>query len=354
MKVKLLKNNRGSVIVLLALSMTVILGCCAFVIDTGRGFLEKTRFQNAIDATCLAAAQDLPNTSEAINTAHRYIKLNGYEPTDISITFSDSNKTINIVGNKKIEYFFAKVLDQDSVTIHPNASAVVESIGGAFNYSLFSGSSNSILVLNGSHQYIEGSSHSNYKFIINGANQTITEACEAVSTITVNGSKINIGNKVPNAPFVEMPDFSETIKIQADNAGQVYTGNKSYNGSYIKVDSPIYVKGNVTVNGSHFIGKGCILATGDITFNGSNLNSSSEDAVCFYSQNGDIIINGAHTKLNGIVYAPNGRIIMNGTKQTVNGRVIGNEVVLNGSNMSIISGTSELESLPTGSVKLTE
>lgn len=354
MKGKLLKNNQGSVMVLLALSMTILMGCCAFVIDTGRVILEKERLQNALDATCLAAAQDLPDTSKATETANRYIKLNGYEPTDISITFSDADRTINIAGTKKIAYFFAKALNLESVTIHPDASATIESLGAAFNYALFSGSTTSTLRLNGSDHYIAGSAHTNYKFKINGSNQTITEACEAVSTITINGNKIKLGAKIPYAPFVEMPDFSETIKAQAEEAGQIYVGNRTFNGSHINVDAPIYVKGDVTVNGSHFSGKGCIFATGDITFNGSNLNNSSDDAVCFYSEKGDIIINGENIKLNGIVYAPKGSITINGAHQTVYGRVIGKEVSFNGANNRIISGTSELASLPAGSVKLSK
>jgi hypothetical protein len=43
---------------------------------------------------------------------------------------------------------------------------------------------------------------------------------------------------------------------------------------------------------------------------------------------------------------------MNGSHQTVNGRVIGNTVTINGSNLSIIGGTSELTSLPSSGVKL--
>ncbi|MDD2212706.1 MAG: pilus assembly protein [Clostridia bacterium] len=352
MKGRLFKNNQGSVMVLLALTMTALMGCCALVFDTGRVILEKEQLQNALDATCLAAAQDLPNTTKATATANHYIKLNGYEPSDIAITFSDANKTINIAGTKKIQYVFAQVLGLESATVRPSASATTESIGAAFNYSLFSGSKNSFLPLNGSDHYIAGSVHANYKIIINGSEQTITGSCEAVSTITINGNKIKVGAKIPYAPFVEMPDFSETIKAQAEEAGQIYVGNRTFNGSNINVDAPIYVQGHVTVNGSRFTGKGCIFATGDITFNGSNLNNSSDDAVCFYSQKGDIIINGENIKLNGIVYAPRGSITMNGAHQTVHGRVIGKEVAFNGSNNRIISGTSELASLPAGSVKL--
>ena len=208
------------------------------------------------------------------------------------------------------------------------------------------------LIINGINQYVGGSSHTNKNFIANGSNITITGDCEAMGTITVNGSNINIDNRFPYSDFVDMPDFSETIRLQAEAAGQVYTGNKIYNGSSIVVNQPIYVDGNVTINGSSFVGKGCILATGNITFNGNNLNASTNDAVCFYSKNGNIIVNGSGITLDGILYAPNGSITMNGSNQTVHGRVIGNTVIINGSSLTIQSGTNDLRSLPLSSVQL--
>lgn len=345
-------SRKGSTMVIFAFALIVILGIGALVTDIGLVIAEKQNFQNAVDAASLAAAQDLPDTSRAINTANYYIQQNGYNASDISITFSNSNKTINIEGTKTIDYMLAKVLGFDDIAIYPSASAEAGNIGLAFNYTLFSGSTTDTLRLNGSNFYIGGSSHTNYKFNMNGSNQTITGACEAMSTISINGSNIDVKTRIPNAPFVEMPDFSELIKAEAEKVGQAYMGNKTFNSSNINVDSPIYVNGNVTINGSNFTGKGVILATGDITFNGSNLNNTGENAVCFYSKNGDITINGSNATLDGIVYAPKGRIVMNGSNQTINGRVIGNEVGFNGSNTSIIGGSNELKSLPSSGVKL--
>lgn len=115
-----------------------------------------------------------------------------------------------------------------------------------------------------------------------------------MTTITTNGSEILLGSRLPNSAFVDMPDFSDTIKKQAQEAGQLYTGNKIYNGSSIDVNQPIYVNGSSAV-------------------------------------------------FDGILYVPNGNITMNGSSQTVNGRVIGNTVTINGSNLNIISGTNELK-----------
>jgi len=351
----ILKGEKGIVAVVIALLMTVLLGFTALVVDIGLVASEKQKLQNAIDAACLAGAQDLPDTSKATAAANNYVQLNGYQPSDISITFSKTNTnndTINIAGTKKVVYTFAKVFGLESTNVHPVAAALKESMGGAFDYTLFSGSKTTTLILNGSSLYVGGDSHTNQNFIANGLNITITGDCEAMGTVTVTGSSINIQNRFPNSAFVDMPDFSETIRLQAVAAGHVYTGNKTYNGSSIVVNGSIYVDGDVTINGSSFVGKGCILATGNIIFNGSNLNQSTSDAVCFYSKNGNITVNGSSIGLDGIVYAPKGTIIMNGSSQTVHGRVIGNTVTINGSSLTIQSGTNELLSLPLNSVRL--
>ena len=354
MKKIVFANNKGSAMILLTAALTVILTCSAIVMDVGNVVMERQKMQNAVDAAALAAAFELPDTVKATETARHYAQINGVDPLDIGITFKDSNKTVVVKADTTINFVFAKIMGIDSTVTGTNATATLGSISDAFNYTIFSGSTSNTLTLNGSGIYVTGSSHSNKNFIANGSDLTITGACEACSTITINGSNIDIDTKVPNSPFVAMPDFSEKIRLQAEAAGQLFIGNKIYNGSNMNVDSPIYVDGNVTVNGSNFTGKGCILATGNITFNGSNLNSSGQDAVCFYSKNGNIIVNGSNVVLDGILYAPNGSITMNGSNQTVHGRVLGKTLVFNGSNLNIIGGTSELNSLPSSSVRLVE
>ncbi len=349
------ENEKGTVIVLVALLMSVFLIGCAFVVDMGILYVNYGKLQNAIDATVLAAAQELPDTISATNIANEYIELNGFSSADINVSFSDENNTINITGSKTINYLFARVFGLNSKTLSVSASAVKgnfpASTSKAFNYALFSGSSTSALTLNGSKQTINGSSHTNKNFSANGSQLTITGDSEAVTTVSVNGSQISIGRIVQNAPFVDMPDFSDQIKTLSDNAGQTYTGDKTYSGN-VDVPSPIYVTGNLTVNGSRFSGKGTIVATGSITFNGSNVYATSEDSICFYSKTGNITINGSHAVLNGIVYAPKGTITMNGSNQTVNGRVIGNVVTINGSSLTITSRNNDLESLPAAGAKL--
>jgi Flp pilus assembly protein TadG len=350
--VKLPGNCKGVTMIILTLAMTVILSCAALVFDIGGVMAERQKMQSAVDASALAAALELPDTEKAGETALHYAELNGMDPEDITVTFSDNGRKIDVMANKTVGFIFAKIIGIDSADISTVAAAEMDAIGGAFNYALFSGSTTAGLYLNGSDNYIDGSTHSNKSFTSNGSDLTITGACESCSTVTTNGSRISIGSRAPNSASVEMPDFSETLKQQAENTGKVYSGNKTFNGSGQNVDEPIYVEGNVYVNGGGFTGKGCILATGDIIFNGSNLQASSDDAVCFYSKSGNIYVNGASADIKGILYAPKGNIIMNGSNQTVHGRVIGNVTIFNGSQVSVIGGTTELASLPSYGIRL--
>ena len=368
------RREEGSVAVIAALAMVVFLGFTALAVDMGAMYYAKTNLQNIADAAALAGAQELPNANEASDTAVQYALRNGMSETDILVTtpYSGDSSLIEVVCTQIKPYLFARVLGFEDQVITTRAVAKKDSLGGAFDYTLFSGSSSDMLKINGSNLYVQGNAHSNQKFRINGSQQTITGAAEAVSSFAVNGSNItigsiwaasistngsnlNIGQQVEcPAPWIDMPDFSDAVQAEAEAAGQYYENSMTFSGSYFSVDGSIYVDGDATVNGSHFQGKGCILATGDLRFNGSNLTNDSGDAVCFYSANGDITINGSCSGLCGIVYAPNGTITFNGSNQTIHGRVIGNKIRINGSNFAVIGGSDELLCIPNGGVRLVE
>lgn len=346
------KNKRGSVIVLFALMVTVLAGAAAMVFDVGVATIEKQKMQNALDAAAIAAVQDLPDLGAASVTAFHFMEVNGYSADNLEVITDLENSSITLLGKKEVQYTFARLIGFDSILLTPQATAEIGRIRDAFDYALFSGNRSYTMTLNGSKQTVEGNAHSNYRFTLNGSKMSISGICSAMSTILVNGSQMNIPDRRPNSEYVVMPDFSSEIETQALAIGEVYNGNKTYNGGFTDVDGAMVIDGDLTVNGSHFRGKGCILVTGNITFNGSNLNATTEDAVCFYSKNGNITVNGSNAELHGIVYAPNGKVTMNGSNQTIYGRCIADKVLFNGSGLSIISDGSELKSLPAKAAKL--
>lgn len=349
---KALRNNKGSAMIIYVFMFVALLGIAAIAIDTGTVVVKKERLQNAVDAAALAAAQQLPNTTAAAAAAQKYVAFNGFSASDITITFADSNKTIIIKANKQVDYSFAKILGISGTDVTLSSKAACAQIGGAFGYVLFSGSQTSMLSLNGSSYTISGNAHTNANFTANGSSNTISGSCEAVGNITVNGGNNHIDKRVPHASVVTMPDFSDSIKQQAQACGQLYNGDKTFNGSSIDVTEPLYVNGNITINGSKFKGVGFLFATGNITFNGSSIKMSSGDSVCIYSKSGSIRVNGSGAAVDGILYAPGGGITMNGSNQVVHGRVIGNSVILNGSGIQIIGSAADVNCLPSSYVKL--
>ena len=352
---KLLKlfkaNESGQSMVFAAVIMSVLLGFGALAVDTGYMNIEKGRLQNALDAACLAAAQELPDTVRASSVANEYIQLNGYEPDDIIISFADSDKTIALSGAKPISFGFAKILGFNGTNIQAEAAAekVKKSLGGAFDYAIFSGSTTQHMQFACSNFNITGSVHSNHKFNLYVSSTEITGAVEAVKTIDIQGSHIDVGSKLPDSDIIEMPDFSDIIKNQAQAAGTYYPSNKTYSGTTFNAESAMYIDGDLQINSSSFTGNGIVVASGNITINTSNLANLSDSDVCFYSKNGNININASGVDLNGIVYAPKGKIAINCSSVTVHGRVIGNEVTSYASTINIISSDDDLDSLPSTS-----
>lgn len=334
-----------------AVMITLFLGICAIVADIGMVIIEKSRFQNALDSAALAAALEMPNTDQAESTARDYIEKNGFDRNDITVSFEADNTEIHIQGHREVKYFFAGIMNFNSITLRPKAAASGGGMGTCFNYALFSGSTSQALIINGGGTKITGSTHTNDNFILNGGKTTITGACEAVGSLTINGNNVNIGERISNAPYVDMPDFTQTIKEQATECGNYYNSNKVYDNN-VTITSSIYVNGEINVNSSRFSGTGCILAKDSIVFNGSSLYSSPEDAVCFYSENGNIIFNGAKSEIHGVIYAPNGTVIFNGSNQTVYGRVVAKNIIFNGTGLTVESDGGDLKSLPSKGARL--
>lgn len=344
-------DESGQSMVLIAVIMSILIGFGALAVDVGMMNNEKGKLQNALDATSLAAAQELPDKSSALSVANEYIQLNGYEPSDITIDFSDTDNIIMVEGYKKIPLGFASILGIHDTNIQAKASAekVKKPLGGPFDYAIFSGSTTKQMQFACSNFNITGSIHSNHKFNLYVSETVITGAVEAAKTIDIQGSNIDIGPKIPNSPVIEMIDFSDVIKEQAKDSGEYYIGNKTYNGSNFDAKSAMFIDGSLQINTSNFTGNGVVVATGNITINTSNLENLTSSGVCFYSTNGNINFNASNVNLNGIVYAPKGKISIYCSNLNVRGRIIGNEVTSSASNITVTTSPGDLDILPTTS-----
>jgi hypothetical protein len=122
-----LKSQRGSVVVLVAAGMVMLMGCAALVTDIGMMTIEKSRLQNAVDAAALAGAQELPDsTLNADSTARDYVNVkNVYGGEVESINFDEEDKKITVVANNEVNYIFARVLGMEKGDIQVKAAAQV-------------------------------------------------------------------------------------------------------------------------------------------------------------------------------------------------------------------------------------
>lgn len=129
---KLIKDDDGAVMVIVALALVVLLGCMALVVDAGVMYVNKAHLQNVADAAALAGASELPDTDAAEDEAIKYCTLNGVVEEDgyyIEVSSSDDDK-IKVKCGKQVTYIFARALgfgeEDDPIVV---ASAVAQRKG---------------------------------------------------------------------------------------------------------------------------------------------------------------------------------------------------------------------------------
>ena len=67
-----LRHEGGQVLPLTALMMVVLIGFAALVVDVGRVYLAQRQLQNAVDASALSAAQNMPLVYTGFNTVPNF------------------------------------------------------------------------------------------------------------------------------------------------------------------------------------------------------------------------------------------------------------------------------------------
>ncbi|MBW3636163.1 MAG: hypothetical protein KY445_06810 [Armatimonadetes bacterium] len=113
-------KRRGSVLPLVAVSLTVLLGISAFAVDYAVLLSDKNHLQRACDASALAgaaylkrSADETVNTNNAREQALLIARQNSLAPSEMtssSITFLDNNSKIRVVATRARSLFFARVL----------------------------------------------------------------------------------------------------------------------------------------------------------------------------------------------------------------------------------------------------
>jgi hypothetical protein len=135
---RLHKNQSGQIAILVGLMMTGLIGFSALAIDVGSLVSDKRDLQNAADSMALAGAIDLPNASDAVNSARAWATKNDITPDQIeSISVlqqslpSRPNPEIRVTLKREHDYALARAVGVDSTDITVSASAIKTSPGGS-------------------------------------------------------------------------------------------------------------------------------------------------------------------------------------------------------------------------------
>jgi len=126
------REEKGSVMLIMAVGMVVFLGFTAMVIDVGRAESRKFKLSNTMDAAALAGVQDLPaSTTAAESAARSIVAVNGFDPAAVDVEFLESNKKIRVKSSDTVDTLFAAVLGITTIDVGAKAAAEVSSLTGA-------------------------------------------------------------------------------------------------------------------------------------------------------------------------------------------------------------------------------
>ena len=380
---KFLQNENGYVAVIVALSMTMILGFTAFVVDYGQMANKRRLLQNAADAAALAAAIELPaDTGLAINrgrnAALSYAGANGVSDTGTNVTVSHpSTSEVKVEVKQQVPLSFAQVITGKKEAV-VKASATAKKTEGSsdFKYAMFSGSGTSIgtTIYWGDNSYVIGDMHSNSNMRVQ--NTIITGTATAVG---INYDEVII---TPHAPSVTPPDFAgflagkdivtlthaEVLSFAPNpwDIGYYSSGGKyvysfhvdgildsilsapQYSGKFVRID------GSLTLNnGSGDLPYGNLIVSKDIVINGTYTGSGDPyppGMTCLISETGNITFNNKIGKVAGLFYAPAGTVTLNGIETMMYGKIIADKIICN--NGIKIDGTYDISPILGGELKI--
>ena len=120
-------RKKGSVLVIAALSMTVLLSAGALALDYGYAVLMRERLQRSVDAAALCGAMELAmgRTGTAASSAVDIGNTN--LDAKYSVSFPAGNRC-HVDGERPIRTFFAAVLGRDAMTVRAHAEAIASPV----------------------------------------------------------------------------------------------------------------------------------------------------------------------------------------------------------------------------------
>lgn len=126
---RMIRNDRGAVLALVAVSMVVLLGIGGLALDSARGYLTKARLARAVDAAVLAGARSLRLGEDvARQRAIDIAVLNGANGDDLDVIFgvnAEGEQTVRVDAHLVMPTRLMRVLGVETMDVNSAAVAAV-------------------------------------------------------------------------------------------------------------------------------------------------------------------------------------------------------------------------------------
>lgn len=358
---KIVKNQRGAFLLMLAILIPLLLAISGLVVDVGYAYIQRSRMQNVADAAALAGAAKIKNESAAKQLAEHYIEKNSEDISTSTIEIIQKNKTkqVNVDLTKTSPTLFLKILNINTMDLSVHAAATGQTQPNILDYALVSAGPQEFYLFD------KGApAESTYEgdIYINGHPVRVDQGTNATHEKNkING---NIYTTSPDLPIdidkpgnVQYKDLFQTsadpLNLSTDpdikkfiddntNTANTYGPNHPCNGEggvdFTKFGGNLYVNGNFNVTPSNQGGSSLtkaseviIVATGDINITGGAAISKNSNVI-LCSLNGNITFDGSVE--DGAKFkclARKGKINLNGGSINMNGFLIAQQVILGNS-----------------------
>lgn len=125
------RNERGSVVVLVAVGMVVILCGAAFALEFGRAYLSIQRLSRAVDAGALAAARVMRMgqtgaTAQAMAVAAANGVANGKDGVHLSVAYKSNAKgqmTVEMTARRPLPMILGRLMGREELALSSSAVA---------------------------------------------------------------------------------------------------------------------------------------------------------------------------------------------------------------------------------------
>lgn len=127
----LLGREEGSVIVLVALSMMLLLAMAGLVIDLGTVFATKAQLQKTANAAVLSGAQELTNAQSAVTDVVNQVLTDHGELGSLINTSIQMEKRVSVELSRDVPLAFSKLFGFDSFPVDVHAAAELQTMSRA-------------------------------------------------------------------------------------------------------------------------------------------------------------------------------------------------------------------------------